>query len=721
MLKGVVRVLAIVLFALLAAPASFAGGPPSPNKAKDKDAKTAQAAANSTTAGAPAAATATTATVAASPAGSGATTSTAPAKASKSAGKAAKDQQPSNKSPEEIAREGVGDKVGEWVPMPGLDGTPGLFTLDTGDTLPKGAFAATGFVNKYGRMPGSLTMLDAGWRFGVGLTNRLSVFVGWDAYRHINLADKGALSLNSLPTKPVFDNTIFREPFFQVSNRPVYSEDFPFAYENNGGIGPVMLGAKFGILSEQRGDPFSLAVRDEAWIATKHGLASLLDNSGVQTGAFSDLVGVTASKTFADIVRWTFDYGYLFTRDPRDGGQRLLTLADQNRIGTGFEFFPYSRIQILTEYDGVIYTGSATPDMTFGPRDPVEGLWGVRLYPYHIVALDLGYGYMMNLPGLKDRHGFIVKLSTEYWPSKTPPPDVVTVQCSADVNAVVEGSNQVVHLSATGNDTYGHTLNYTWTATGGTIRGSGSSVDWDTTGMTPGSYTATLRVDDGHNNTASCSESLTVTPAPIPQPTLTCSAAQPTVLPGEKVGISASAQDTSGTPLTYTWRTTGGQIIGSGASVTFDTTGLAPGTYTITGRVENGKGGAADCTTDVTVQAPPPPKPQASKIDQCYFRERSSRVDNVCKRILDNVALRLQNETGAHVVIIGYATPGKTPRAQREAERRAGERAENAKKYLVSKGVSADRVETRTGTGTEGAGKENRRIEIIWVPEGATY
>lgn len=716
MLKAVLRVLALMLFGLLAAPAGFAGGAPSPNTAKDKDPKAAQVAANSATA------TATTATVAASPAASGATTSPAPAKTDKSASeKAAKNQKGAQKEPEEINREGVGDKVGEWVPMPGADGTPGLFTLDTGDTLPKGAFAATGMVEKYGRMPGSLTLLDAGWRFGVGLTNRLSVFVGWDVYRHINLADPGALSLNSNPNKPVFDNTILREPFFLVSNRPVYVEDFPFAYENNGGIGPVVLGAKFGILSEQRGDPFSLALRDDAWIPTKHTLASLIDNAGVQPGAFSDLIGVTASKTFADVVRWTFDYGYLFTRDPRGGGEHLVTLADQNQIGTGFEFFPYSRIQILTEYDGVIYTGSATPTMTFGPRDPVEGLWGVRLYPYHIVALDLAYGYMLNLPGLKDRHGFVVKLSTEYWPHKQAPPDNVTVQCSIDKASVQEGSNETVHLSGTGNDTYSHTLNYTWTTTGGSIRGSGSSVDWDTSGMTPGSYTATLRVDDGRNNTATCSESLTVTPAPIPQPTLTCSAAQPSVLPGQKVGITADVQDTSGTQLAYTWRTTGGAIIGSGPSVQFDTTGLAPGTYTITGRVENQKGGAADCSTDVTVQAPPPPKPQASKIDQCYFRVRSSRVDNVCKRILDNVALRLQNETGAHVVIIAYATPGKTPRAQREAERRAGERAENAKKYLVSKGVSADRVETRTGTATEGAGKENRRIEIIWVPEGATY
>jgi flagellar motor protein MotB len=48
-------------------------------------------------------------------------------------------------------------------------------------------------------------------------------------------------------------------------------------------------------------------------------------------------------------------------------------------------------------------------------------------------------------------------------------------------------------------------------------------------------------------------------------------------------------------------------------------------------------------------------------------------------------------------------------------------RAQNAVKYLGEKGIDASRVATRGGAGQTGAGKENRRIDIIWVPEGATY
>jgi outer membrane protein OmpA-like peptidoglycan-associated protein len=119
----------------------------------------------------------------------------------------------------------------------------------------------------------------------------------------------------------------------------------------------------------------------------------------------------------------------------------------------------------------------------------------------------------------------------------------------------------------------------------------------------------------------------------------------------------------------------------------------------------------------VEVQAPPPPA-QASKINECAFSPvNSARVDNVCKRVLDDVALRLQNEPKGTIVIIGYADP-----KERKADKVASDRAENSKKYLTDKGIDASRITTRPGTGKQGASAaENRSIEIIWVPEGATY
>jgi outer membrane protein OmpA-like peptidoglycan-associated protein len=150
--------------------------------------------------------------------------------------------------------------------------------------------------------------------------------------------------------------------------------------------------------------------------------------------------------------------------------------------------------------------------------------------------------------------------------------------------------------------------------------------------------------------------------------------------------------------------------------VDLDTTGVAAGNYTVTGRVDDGRGGAADCSVAVAVNAPPPP-PQASKLNECLFAPAGSpRVDNVCKRILDDVALRLQNDPKGSAVIVGFADP-----KEMHPDKLAMLRAQNAVKYLGEKGIDASRITTRGGTGQKGAGKENSRIDIIWVPEGATY
>jgi hypothetical protein len=49
-------------------------------------------------------------------------------------------------------------------------------------------------------------------------------------------------------------------------------------------------------------------------------------------------------------------------------------------------------------------------------------------------------------------------------------------------------------------------------------------------------------------------------------------------------------------------------------------------------------------------------------------------------------------------------------------------RGDVCKKYLDDKsGIDASRVEVRTAAGIAGAGKENRRLDIIFVPDGASY
>jgi outer membrane protein OmpA-like peptidoglycan-associated protein len=262
-------------------------------------------------------------------------------------------------------------------------------------------------------------------------------------------------------------------------------------------------------------------------------------------------------------------------------------------------------------------------------------------------------------------------------------------------------------------------LTNSYSATGGNISGSGTTARWDLSGANPGSYNATAQTSDGHGGTASCTSSVTVNARPIPPnrpPTVSLSSDRDSVLVGECVRFTANGADPDGDRLNYSWTANGGQVTPTNNTAQLCTAGLAPGTYTMTVRVEDGRGGAADASKTITVQAPPPP-PMSSKLSECAFKPAASaRIDNVCKRILDDVATRLQNDARAKVVIIGYADP-KARRAAQLATNRAG----NSVKYLQTKGIDASRVETRTGTGQVGGGAANQRIELIWVPAGATY
>ena len=600
-------------------------------------------------------------------------------------------------------------------PIPATSGGLGLFTLEVGDTLPRKAFGASVYVNRFAREPGSVTVLSLGFNVSYGISDQVTTFLQFEPHRHYHVSRPGRLSLNSLPSNPQFGGTIYRSLTPVPGSAPGYVEDFPFVSHNGGGAGEVTLGLKFGLLSEWRGDPVSFGVRTDFIIPTRTTLSDLLDTQG-QTGQFNFGLNMALSKTFRRTVTGTFNWGYRFTRDPRVDDLVAMTQADQMRFGLGFLIFPEKRVQLMSEYNALVFVGDHTQNTSFGARDPIELLAGVRLYPWRNVAMDFGYRNTGNLKAHGDRNGFVVKLGMVHWPEKPKPVNRAPMaSCTAEKSSVYAGSDEAIGVTVRGSDPDGDTLTYGWSATGGRIEGTGTSVRWSSAGTAPGVYTVTARVDDGMGGTASCSVDLRVEPKPNRAPMLTCSAERSSVMTGERVRINAQASDPDGDTLTYSWRTNGGQIVGSGSSVQLDTSGLGPGRYMVTSRVEDGRGGAADCSVDVSVQEPPPP-PEASKLNECFFRQSSARVDNVCKRVLDDVALRLQNAPRARVVIVGYADP-KEPRPDRLAARRADE----TKKYLVGKGIADARIDVRAATGQTGAGKQNRRIDVIWVPEGATY
>jgi len=108
-----------------------------------------------------------------------------------------------------------------------------------------------------------------------------------------------------------------------------------------------------------------------------------------------------------------------------------------------------------------------------------------------------------------------------------------------------------------------------------------------------------------------------------------------------------------------------------------------------------------------------------SLISDCEFKnaKKLARIDNECKAVLDEVALRLQHEPNGKLVVVGYAQEEEEVKVT-EVE---GLRAYNAKAYLTGgeakQQIDASRIEVRQsedrGTGS--------KAQFYFVPEGGTF
>jgi len=294
--------------------------------------------------------------------------------------------------------------------MPGTSGTIGIFTVETGEMMESG-WSMSIYGNRFGRMPGSVVVSNYGINVGWAYRRWVNFYTVFQPEVATQVGNASQLSLDTPSGSPMqfpqYQNTIYRN--LGPGQTPGYVEDFPFVSRNDSGPGYVTVGAKFGLLSERHGAPLSLSIRNDAILPTRFTVNALLGN-GTQSGAFSDMVMVATSRNFLNLVLVAANFGYEFTTNPRSGGVSEVTLADQIHMGTGFILFPAKRLQFMSEYNGLVFAGAATPDTTFGARNPVDGIWGARFYILPQLAVSAGYRYMLNLNGLNNRSGFVINL-----------------------------------------------------------------------------------------------------------------------------------------------------------------------------------------------------------------------------------------------------------------------------------------------------------------------
>lgn len=83
-----------------------------------------------------------------------------------------------------------------------------------------------------------------------------------------------------------------------------------------------------------------------------------------------------------------------------------------------------------------------------------------------------------------------------------------TIECLTTTMDVASGGT--IDLRAKAADPDGDNLTYSWSATAGSVRGSGEAVAFNAEGVRAGSYTVTVTVDDGRGMKASCSMTVNV-------------------------------------------------------------------------------------------------------------------------------------------------------------------------------------------------------------------
>jgi len=291
-------------------------------------------------------------------------------------------------------------------------------------------------------------------------------------------------------------------------------------------------------------------------------------------------------------------------------------------------------------------------------------------------------------------------------PNPPPPPNHPPVAaCSVNPVSVFAGSGDTVAVHVTASDPDNDPLTYSYSATGGTVDGTGADARWNSSGVAVGSYTVNVKVDDGRGGTASCAADVKVEAKPNRPPTASLSVERSPIAVGEHTGITCTGADPDNDPLTYSYTTTGGQITGSGSNVQFDSTGLAPGTYTVKCTVNDGRGGTAEASGNVEVKEPPQIKQLEAKLalHSIYFPTALPTVSKPAGGLqpsqaatLDTLASDflqyLKYRPDAHLTLQGHADI----RGPREYNVKLSERrADRTKNYLIEKGVPADHLQTQ--------------------------
>jgi outer membrane protein OmpA-like peptidoglycan-associated protein len=175
-------------------------------------------------------------------------------------------------------------------------------------------------------------------------------------------------------------------------------------------------------------------------------------------------------------------------------------------------------------------------------------------------------------------------------------------------------------------------------------------------------------------------------------PRINCSASPTSLRAGESASISCEAVSPDNRPVNITYVANGGKLSSNRNQATLDTTDAGPGPIAVRATAFDDRQLSASTVVNVNVEAAAPAAPTAQKLMELDYKPNSGYVDNRSKAVLDDVALKLQQDPNLNVVLSGSADTS-------EPHSLGLQRAQNAMAYLTKfKGIDPQRIQTKAGT-----------------------
>ena len=224
----------------------------------------------------------------------------------------------------------------------------------------------------------------------------------------------------------------------------------------------------------------------------------------------------------------------------------------------------------------------------------------------------------------------------------------------------------------------------------------------DTSDAPPVSPSSAITPSQTESNTVSGNAG-----APNP-PTIACSASPNTVRAGDRATISCDVASADNRPVTVRFSSNSGRLSTTGNRAVLDTSQAGPGPVSVRATALDDRDMSASTVTNVNVEAPPQPPAGASKLNELEFKPNSAYVDNRAKAMLDDIALRMQQDSNSMLFLSSGSDANEAPRL-------ATERAQNTMAYLTqSKGIDRRRILAKPGT------RKTHTVEVWAIPPGAS-